>query len=343
MLRLLHMGWVLITGLSYLSPLVDPERFWPIATLGLLLPWLWLGMLFFALYWAAQKKRLFWLSLVVLVLGWDSMRVVFAIPKSTPDVSMGWTVATLNGFGFARVPGGDLLPPAVLAQEIRQLETDVISFQEFPRGSRGEAIQQAIIKATPMAYVDRNPDGGLAIFSRFPVKNANTTFFANRANGYQHLDIETPSGRVRLYNIHLQTNAVSGLADQVTTEGRLDEKETWRTIKGMFGRYGRASKKRVGQVRDILGEVADSPYPVILNGDFNEVPASYLYQLFAQDFKDAHLQRGWGLGATYSGKLPGLRIDYILFQDGLAVSRTRRAPISFSDHKAVIATMGKGS
>ena len=74
----------------------------------------------------------------------------------------------------------------------------------------------------------------LAIFSRYPLSNEQPTYFKNRGNGFLCADVQTPQGTVRVFNIHLQTNAISTLANEVTTTGNLREKSTWQKIKTMF-------------------------------------------------------------------------------------------------------------
>ena len=337
LLRLIHLALVLLTVLSYLAPLVDPEQFWPVATLGLLVPWLWLGVFCFAIYWLLQRKRTFWLSLVTMVLGWDAMSVVVAFPDGAATAKEAWSIVSLNCHSFE--VDGQRLSPELAAERVATLAADVVCLQEYWHGRTSGELTQQILEKGGYEHHYHDQDGGIALFSRFPLNNAETQFFANRANGYLHVDMQTPDGWLRLYNIHLQTNAISGMADQVTTDGKIDDKNTWLTIKDMFGRYGRASKARVEQARDILEEMDNSPHPVVLTGDFNDVPASFLYRLFCRRFEDAYHERGLGLGATYRGRLPGLRIDYIFHDPALEAASFERIPLQFSDHRAIRATL----
>ena len=337
LLRLIHLALVLLTVLSYLAPLVDPEQFWPVATLGLLVPWLWLSVLFFGVYWLVKRRRSVWLSLVTLLLGWDAMSVIVAVPDGTPTAKESWSIVSLNCHSFEE--GGERLSADAAADRVAALDADVLCLQEYWHGRAAGELTRQIVQKAGFEHYYHDQDGGIALFSRFALKDAQTNFFANRANGFLRVDVEPPEGWVRLYNIHLQTNAISGMADQVTTDGKIDDKNTWLTIKDMFGRYGRASKARVEQARDILDEMDGSPYPVVLVGDFNDVPASFLYRLFSRQFKDAFHQQGRGLGATYRGRLPGLRIDYIFHDPYFEASSFERIPLQFSDHWAIRTTL----
>jgi endonuclease/exonuclease/phosphatase (EEP) superfamily protein YafD len=84
--------------------------------------------------------------------------------------------------------------------------------------------------------------------------------------------------------------------------------------------------------------VSNSPHPFIITGDFNDVPNSYTYfTIKGKDLSDAFLQRGFGLGRTYSALSPTLRIDYILHTKNLDVKQFNRIVKKYSDHYMLIA------
>ncbi len=337
MLRLLHLLLVLLTLAAYLPPLVNPATFWPISTLGLIAPVLWFALLFFGCYWLWQRDKTVLLSLITLLLGWDMISGAFAVSPSIPSATLGLDVASLNGHGFQPQAGEDRSAfYQDVASYMKALGSDINLMQEFQvRPDRSKDLMEQIQQKTGHEYIYREAGGPLVVSSRYPLKNAQVNYFSNRANGYLMVDVETPKGMVRLFNVHLQTNAISRLADEVTSSGDLREKSTWQKVKTMFGRYGRSNRVRTEQAAEILAAVKKSPYPVILAGDFNDVPTSYLYRQFRTELQDAHLVAGWGLGTTYQGLLPGLRIDYILPSYGLNVYDFDRVSCPFSDHRAV--------
>lgn len=339
MLRFLHLALIVLTAISYLAPLVDPERFWPLASLGLLLPWLWLATLLFGLYWLVRRKRAGWLSLATLVLGLDAMARVFALPSPGASADEeSWRLATFNCHGFRQHGSFEPLSTAEVVAHLATIGADVLCLQEFPDGQQVDAYTEAIRTRAGLRHHFHDRAGNLAIFSRFPLAEAEVVFFSNRANGYLKADVATPAGTVRVFGAHLQTNAITHLAERVTTEGNLQRRDTWLTIKGMFGRYARAARLRTEQARQIVQDGARSPHPVIVCGDFNDVPTAYSYGILRQGMRDAHLERGWGLGSTYAGHLPGLRIDYILYQPALKLLDYDRVARNFSDHRPVVAT-----
>jgi endonuclease/exonuclease/phosphatase family metal-dependent hydrolase len=82
--------------------------------------------------------------------------------------------------------------------------------------------------------------------------------------------------------------------------------------------------------------VSESPFPVIICGDFNDTPTSYTYATISKGLTDAFLQSGTGIGKTYVGIFPTLRIDFILLSKELESLQTQTIEKPFSDHYPLI-------
>jgi endonuclease/exonuclease/phosphatase family metal-dependent hydrolase len=330
LIRLSHLILVVVTLASYLPPFINPDTFWPMATMGLLAPSLWGLVLLFAVYWMWKKDNAVWLSVITLLLGWEMMSNAFAIPDgSVASNATKVNVVSLNGHGFRQQPDKEI------ADFIKTLDADVLLLQEFKIRGEGDALAEEIQRQAAFPHLYRKTEAQLAVFSRFPLKNGDVHYFSNRVNGYLMVDVAAPEGTFKLINAHLQTNGISNLANEVAHDAKFQEKKTWQKVKTMFGRYGRSNKVRTQQAQEILSASQKTSSPVLLAGDFNDVPTSYLYQQFRTKFQDAHLTQAWGLGTTYEGLLPGLRIDYILPDKHFTIHEFDRIPCSFSDHQAI--------
>ena len=75
-----------------------------------------------------------------------------------------------------------------------------------------------------------------------------------------------------------------------------------------------------------------SPYPIILCGDFNDTPTSFTYKQLSKDLNDSFTNSGRGLGSTYNGKIPALKIDYILYSPNLNQVDFETNEVKLSDH-----------
>jgi len=70
-------------------------------------------------------------------------------------------------------------------------------------------------------------------------------------------------------------------------------------------------------------------------GDMNDVPMSYSYHQLRTRLDDAFAESGKGVGGTYNGRLPNLRIDHILHDPSIASWAFFTHPEKLSDHKAI--------
>jgi endonuclease/exonuclease/phosphatase family metal-dependent hydrolase len=112
-------------------------------------------------------------------------------------------------------------------------------------------------------------------------------------------------------------------------------------IKDISFRFRDALKKRAKQVEIVTNHILNSPYPVIVCGDFNDSPISYNYRQMRRNLNDAFIEAGAGVGHTYKGFFPSFRIDYILYNQEFKATSYSSPRIVFSDHYPVVATLRK--
>jgi endonuclease/exonuclease/phosphatase (EEP) superfamily protein YafD len=78
---------------------------------------------------------------------------------------------------------------------------------------------------------------------------------------------------------------------------------------------------------------------VIVCGDFNDVPNSYAYCTIGKGLQNAFTQKGSGLGRTFSGIAPTLRIDNIFADKRFTINQFVRDSKKISDHFPIVADM----
>ena len=79
--------------------------------------------------------------------------------------------------------------------------------------------------------------------------------------------------------------------------------------------------------------------PIIVAGDFNDTPASYIYQQITDTLVDPYVQQGRGFGTTYHGYYPAFRIDYVLHSPEFKTLSYKRVKTVISDHYPVVVTL----
>lgn len=337
LLRLVNLLLILVTLFAYLSPYVSPVQFWPLAFIGLMYPWLLLANVLFILFWASLKNRYAFFSVGCILLGWNHfISLVGFHTGSVQDTAQTIGVVSFNGHNLKHFKYNlAAVDPVELAGVFNEKPIDILCFQEFTGYDRlKESYADYLKKQRGLKNIIWQQGYDLALLTTYPVLKTQQKNF-NRTNGYQFADLRIRNKIVRVFNIHLQSNAVSSIADRMAADDNLQEKEALRDVRTMAGRFKRAVQKRARQAEEVAAVIAKSPYPVIVCGDFNDIPQSYAYQIVSRGLQDAFKQKGGGIGVTYVGNVPGLRIDYILASPDFQVLDYEKRRTPFSDHRPV--------
>lgn len=343
LLRWANVFLVLFTLLAYISPYISPTAFWPLSFLGLIFPFLLLFNLLFVLFWILIRKRHFIFSLLTIVVGWGYVLsfIGFGTNRPQPAAEGSFKLTSFNAHSI--VPQKEALNTernkvyGEFADLITQENAQVFCFQEIsnlPRAIR-KSREEAKRSIDP-AYRVIQDRGGLGILTKLPVLQTHSKYYDYRANGYQWADLQLNDHQVvRVFNLHLQSNGITHMTEDVASNGNLKEKKTWGRIKNIMRQYKRAAQKRAQQAEEVAEAIQQSPHPVVVCGDFNDVPTSYAYRVFSESLQDAFKEKGGGWSTTYTGPIPGLRIDYIFVSHRFEVRSFHTGKRNFSDHKPV--------
>lgn len=352
LLMLINLGAALLLAGGFLSRYIPPEKAWPLAFLGLVFPALVLVNLLFLAFWLIRFKKPFWISLLALVIVYPALTSTLQIfrkeklPAPVEQVSvMSYNVRLFDVFQWSgqENTGEDLLRFA------GESGTDVLCFQEFMT-NQSSALNLTRIKNmlpdNPYAYVDYNYQAyqrkhGLAIFSRYPVLSGEKGQFPGTRNMYIYADILFPFDTVRVINAHLESIHLNTRQYNLIDSLQVNQ-GNWQEIYRIVSNIREAFSKRAEQVALLKQEVANSPHPVILLGDFNDTPVSFAYQQLRKGLKDSFIESGHGLGTTYKQFLLPLRIDYLLHSSDLHAAAHEVLDVGFSDHKPVRASFSPG-
>ncbi|MBK6947451.1 MAG: endonuclease/exonuclease/phosphatase family protein [Haliscomenobacter sp.] len=338
---LLRSGNFILSGLTfaaYAASYFSPYTYWPLAFLGLIYPWLALANLGFIFVWLVRKRKI-WalLSVFTLLLGWSHFKGLIGLHWASGKGEeglvqiMSYNVRRFQPYGQETIRK---ISNAEWEASLKRHRPDILCVQEIETGP-GLSVE-AICQSQGLVYQEVRSRNELAIFSKYPILRTGAHMF-NSYYGFQHADLQVGDRILRVYNVHLQSNAITGIAARIAQEGDLKEKRTWKDIRGMLGRYRRAAKIRQEQAVALAAHLHKSPYPVILCGDLNDVPQSFVYHKVCSGLQDAFQVAGKGLGVTYAGPVPGLRIDVILASSSIKVEDCRIGRREFSDHLPVVA------
>lgn len=318
--------------LSSIAPFISPQKSWFIALMGLGFPYLFVLNLFFLLMWIIKKKLFFLFSLIPFLVGLKTIPAIvqlnFLSSKKTEITSnhlkiMSFNVRVFDLYNWMGNYTGKSKTRQQIFELIENENPDIICFQEFYTCDTGK-FQTVKIMTNDLkmkyAYtvlpiqlysVDHF---GMAIFSKFPLINKTTVNFNHKgSNMCLQSDVIIKNDTLRVFNCHLQSIRFG--KDDYKFMNQIEyniEEENLTGIKKIITRLKVAFKARATQVDTLEKQIKDSPYPVVLCGDFNDTPSSYSYNTLSRNLYDAFRMTGTGFGTTYTGQFPAFRIDFIL-------------------------------
>ncbi|WP_126244725.1 endonuclease/exonuclease/phosphatase family protein [Chitinophaga rhizosphaerae] len=299
-------------------PLARPRNYMPFGFAGLAFPVLWIiVIILMAVLW--KTKRPYWrIPLLALVLSVRGIIPYFAFGGIRGDVgasAKSFTVMTFNSSSMGLKKYKTDTPIVHKIDEVlREASPDILCMEEFYTNTRPDRDRhlQRIREAGNYPYHYFAPHFvnwktwhyGTIVFSRFPIIDSARIPFKG---GYGR---DEDLLRLRLL-VHGDTVGLL-VAHFASYQLNSDQYNFRRAILPFSGR--RLTKRLIAQQANILkDEMEKIPEPIIVTGDFNDVPLSYTYHTVRGNrLQDAWLERGFGLGRTFSSISPTLRIDYML-------------------------------
>lgn len=194
--------------------------------------------------------------------------------------------------------------------------------------------EDAGIKYQFEGYQKANPGGGLTILTRHKILKQQ---IIEPQDGELRIpgllaDIEIKGKTYRFIDVYL--NPFRFQKEMVKLNGDTDNDE--QKIKDVVKRLIPTFKKHQDQVTLIREAIDNSPYPVILAGDFNSVPNSYEYYHLSDGLEDAFVEAGRGSATSFHDYKFPIRIDYIFSSKTVkAISYKVDRSVSISDHYPV--------
>lgn len=239
-------------------------------------------------------------------------------------------------------------------QYILDTDADIVNLQEIavadldPNGWRPK--REKVTKAQVDSLKAKYPYGfykpNIAGFlSKYPVEAEELPIQVDSMPNIRLFKVNINGHQLHFYNVHLKSIGLSDDDKQFYRElydVPADEREIKREIKEaktkLVSKLASAFRARTREAR-ILRQCIDSVSgPVIVAGDFNDVPGCYAVRtIMGDDLHDAYADAAFGPTITYHENRFYFRIDQILYR-GPEIISINRGNCKSSDHYPMIAT-----
>jgi len=332
---------IVSTVFSYISPHIAPSTTSFFAIFGLAFPWLVFANVLFILIWAINKPSLAILSVLCLAIGFNNVDKFFGthgIQDDRPNKRQ-LTVATFNM---------QLSKSVVYIKDEAKREAEKKRYFKFLKSFKdvdvfcgqemGISSHKWMAETKLFNHVHRIEEKSAAIYSKYPIVNTGEIDFGTNINSCVWADIDFNGTVVRVYSAHLESNRISGKESEIIEAGKW-ERETFVGLRDMFGKYQQHSSTRAAQATAIRQHSDVSGKPFVICGDFNDPPQSYVYEVISENLNDSFRCAGSGIGTSFNGVIPALRIDYILSDKIFDIYTHKIIRDERSDHYPIVSIL----
>ena len=333
----------------------NPQHFWFVGFFTLASLYLLLLIVGFLIFWLLVKPRLIFISLLGIALAWKPLHhtlslrwpVNFTMIKHPANIRvMTWNVEHFDILEHKTHPE----KKQEMLDMINQYQPDIACFQEvvasdsFPSAinyipdiSKRLNLPNYFFSYNKKLDFDGRHHFGILTFCKYPIISQHTMSYApNDYNSiFQYIDFVKQTDTFRVFNIHLQSLRFTE-SNLKYINGPLKEEADIQKSRSLISKFKTGFLKRQLQSERIKKAIDESPYPVIICGDFNDVPNSYAYSTIGKGLKNAFAEKGIGIGRTFYSISPTLRIDNIFTDKRFTVEQFVRVKKKLSDHFPVI-------
>ncbi len=353
-----YTNYVVIIGilLAYLSIYISPQYFRILGLFGLAYPVFLIGNLFFVIFWIYRRNNFFAISLIAIGIGSNHFSNTFQLnPFNSPnDEQTTFKVLSYNVRLFDKWNWTNDKNTAInLFDFIIQEEANIVCFQEFYENNSNpingySSFQEKL--NLPYKHIElvktkqKKFNYGIATYSNFPIIRRQKLSFKDELSTCIFTDLKIKNDTIRVYNNHLASIHLGYKDYEFIENFDIEKPHKIEKILIITQKILNAFYKRSKQVSTIAKHIENSPYPVIVCGDFNDTPVSYAYTQMRNQLKDGFVEAGNGIGITYAGSaLLPIRIDYILHSTELNAFHFQNPKINDSDHYPITCSFSLAS
>ena len=318
---------------------VAPSEFMPIAYLGLGFPLILMTYLIWIIvlliFGAWRHLLLLTPTLICVPIMLDTFPINMS--KSEADAkAKTFKLLTYNVGAFLYTENAT----SKIANLIQQDDYDVICLQEYIefRARKDEDFSKlfAIYPYSTVGDMSVDSHNRVVTLSKHKIIKSGVASKGKGNNRAIYSDIVIGTDTVRVINAHLASNHISYVDKQ-----EIDSLSHGLKVEKVKDKIHTLDKKvsnnyviREQMANDIDSVIAITNTKVMVCGDFNDVPVSYVYHKIKGDrLSVANEELGWGYGYTFHESPFYFCIDHILYEtDGFSCLDYKRLKVQYSDH-----------
>lgn len=346
--------------LTTLAPVVAPSR----SILPSLLAFGYLPMLaaniLMAVMWLVMGKWHFLLSAATIALRWGFVGLFLQVggASTIPDRDEHPQMVTLMSYNLHNLKGPKIQPDNsdIYALQfldlVREYQPDILCLQEYQSPGKMHLTDSLVTLGYNHfngAHGSSSAPSGTVVFSRLPI-----TYVKKIDHSKLLVELMLNDRLFRLCSIHMDSYAFDNTDFEEIEQMRHGKMESFQDTskhKRTMAKIKETILKHESEWQEKLKPViTESTVPILLAGDFNDIPSSWLYAQVSKHLDDTYRDKGFGICHTYNGGnehllplghnwLPRFRIDMVFHSDEFHTLSYKRLKTQLSDHYPVITSL----
>lgn len=351
LIALINIVFAILLAFSLFASTTLASNYPLFAITGLYYPVLLIINIIFIVFWIFVHKKYILISLIVILFGISNLNDTFNFSSASKAKVNDSSAFKVLSYNVRQFQASDNLTKLIIQNDILNFLTeqnaDIICLQEFQSHNKNiyeplKQIRDTLNTGTYYYESYYNPRynylTGLVTFSTLKaIDKGKLKFDGSRTFGI-YTDLLMGGDTIRVFNIHLASISLNPNDIDFVIKPDMENNIEFKTKTGrIYEKLTKAFILRQKQVAVLEQEIENSPYKVLLAGDFNDTPSSYVYKQVSKLLNDSFTEKGSGMGITYAGKIPLLRIDYIFASENFKILEFTKHNILRSDHYPVSA------
>lgn len=343
---LLAVGLLLTT----LAPVVAPSRSILPSLLAFGYPPLLVANIVMIVLWLLLGKWHFVWSVAAIAVRWSFVGLFLQVggTSKVPERSEHPQMVTVMSYNLHNLKGPEFQSDnsdsyaLQFLDLVREYSPDVMCLQEYVSTSGKLRITDSLMLMGYNHFADAhnsstNPHGS-TIFSRLPIT------YAKKIDQQKVLvELILEDQRFRVCCVHMDSYQFDDVDHEEIDQlrhGNMDAISDTSRHKRTLGKVTETILKHETEWEEkLMPIVTESTVPMLLAGDFNDIPSSWLYAQVSKHLNDTYRDQGTGFCHTYNGGFPKFRIDNIFHSEEFSTLSYKRIKADISDHYPVMVAL----
>lgn len=328
------------------SDRLDPVSHPLLANAGLVFPVLLALNLGFLVLWIFVRLRWVVIPFAALVLGFGPVRNYAPLNLSVAPADSCLKVVSFNVWNMGAWKS--LADSCEMAGWLVEQDADIVCLQES--GGLDWERQQHFLSLLADAYpeqLDVNYQAShMLLLSKHPILSHERIPYASSANFSEAFRLRVGQDTVTVIANHFESITFTvEEKEQVETivKGNMETQQAETASRHLADKLVAASKRRAPQADSVAAYVRrHQGESIILCGDFNDSPISYVHRTIARELTDCYVAAGNGPGLSYHRNAIYVRIDNMFCSDDWKpVKCYVDSQVDLSDHYPIVCLLSK--